>query len=297
MDKELLKFLVSFLSTTLKMDEAGVAALFEADGSPKADTLKQLLDKDKDRVALLIKGKFDEGHKAAEKKVMTNLEKELKTKFGIDSDKEGVELIEAIVAAKTPKGAEITDEQVKKHKVYLDLKEANKLAIDEATKATKEELDKFKAQVAQKETSTVVKAKALSIFEDLKPVLSTDTAKAAKQKELFVNLFENGQYRIEGERIIMLNPDKTDMVDGHGNRMDFETAVKSKATELYDLAVADPKGSPGAKPPAGGGGGGGSTGKKPKTKDEFVAYMGEAKDDKERAEITQAWQDFQTQGK
>src|SRR5690242_19866085 len=96
-----LELLESFLSSTLKMDKAGVAELLESDGSPKADALEKLLEKNKVHIATVTKGKFDEGYKASEKKVKTDFEKQLKEKFEVDSDKTGIDLVSEIIENKT----------------------------------------------------------------------------------------------------------------------------------------------------------------------------------------------------
>lgn len=285
----LLEFLESYLSTTLKLDKAGVAALFEADGSPKADAIQSLLDKDKARVTTLTKGKFDEGHKAATLKVKTDFEKELKEKFGVDSDKVGVELVETIIEAKTPKGDAITEEQVKKHKAYLDLNESINTRVKEAVKAKETEFNNYKTQVERNQSLSVVKQKALTLFESYKPILSSDPVKASNQKEAFLRQFEQGNYRLDGERIIMLNPDGTDKTDAHANRIEFETFVKETAASLYDFQATDPKSSPGS----GGAGGGAGAGKPVVVKDEadFEKQYLAASTPADKIAIAKAWQE------
>ena len=282
------KVLLEFLSKTLSLDENGVAALFEADGSPKADSLQQFLDLDKKRVATLQTGKFDEGFKKAQKEILTKHEAELKSKFGIDSDKVGVELVSEIIESKTPKGTEITDDMVTKHRAYLDLKESQDKLVKDAVKKKEAEFNDYKTQVERTKAISQVKQKALTIFEGLKPILSTDAAKAAKQKELFLQQFEQGNYRMDGERIIMLNPDGTDQVDEHAKRVDFESFVKETASSIYDLQAAENKGAP-----AGGGGAGGGGAKPVVVKDEsdFTKQYYAEKDPKQRIAIAEAWEE------
>lgn len=287
----LLEFLESFLSTTLKLDKAGVAALIDADGLPKTDAINQLLEKDKARVALLTKGKFDEGHKAAESKVKTQFEKELKEKFSIESDKVGVDLVSEIIEAKTPKGEGLTEEQVKKHKAYLDLNESIQGKVKEAVKAKETEFETYKTQVERGKSLSVVKQRALTLFESYKPILSADAAKAAKQKEMFLNQFEQGNYRMDGERVIMLNADGTDKTDPHGNRVEFDSYVKETASSLYDFQATDPKDSPAGG--SGGAGGAGGAAKPVVVKDEadFMKQFHGAKTPQEKIAVTNAWEE------
>lgn len=288
----LLEFLESYLFTTLKLDKAGVAALFEADGSPKADALNQLLDKNKAHIASLNKGKtFDDGYKAAEKKVKTEFEKELKDAFDITSDKVGVELITEIIAAKAPKGTELTEEAVTKSKWYLDLKESQKKLVQEALKTKDEEFKTYKSQVERKETISAVKSEALRIFDEAKVVLPKDAAKASKLKNLFLKEIEAGNYRIDNGKIILLNEKGEDAVDEQGHRKDFNAVIKSMITETFDTEVGDAKGSAGNN----NNGNGGAGGSKITVKDveDFKKQYLAAPDSKSKADIMTAWEETQ----
>lgn len=292
--------LTGLLSAAYQMDETGVAALFDADGtSLKDDALTQILEKDKARVAKLTgtsKDKFDEGHKKGKAEALTQFEKSLKEKFEIDADAKGVELVEAIIAAKAPAAGspgEITDEAVKKHKLYLDLKDQTKKetekAVKEAVEAKTLEFNNYKSQVERGQSLSVVKQKALVLFRGLNPILSTDPAKAANQEAAFLRQFEENNYRIDGEKIVMLAPDGSDATDAHGNRVEFEAFVKDKAGSLYDFKVADPKGSPGAGGAGGGSGAGGEAKVIVKDEADFMKQYTNEKDPKKKIEISKAW--------
>jgi hypothetical protein len=283
------KVLLEFLSKTLSLDENGVTSLFNEDGSPKDDSLQKFLELDAARVAKLQKGKFDEGVKKATKEVLSKFESDLKSKLGIESDKVGVELVEEIIASKTPQGTELTQDQVIKSKWYLDLQENQQKAIKEAVKAKETEHNNYKAQVERNQALSVVKQKALTLFESLKPILSSDPVKAARQKELFLKQFEQDNYRMEGDRIILLNADGTDRTDPHGVRVEFDAFVKESAGSIYDFQVTDPKESP-----AGGSGGAGAGGAKPvvvKDEEDFTKQYYAEKDPKQRIEISKAWEE------
>lgn len=281
------KALLEFLSKTLNLDEAGVTSLFNEDGSPKDDSLQKMLDLDKARVLKLQKGKLDEGYNKAKKEVLTQFESSVKEKFGIDSDKQGVELVEEIITAKTPEGEKLTEEQVKKHKTYLDLLESIPLKVKEAVKTKETEFNSYKSQVERKETMTTVKAEVLKLFGEAKVVLPADAAKAEKLKNLFLKEIEAGNYRIDNGRVILLNEKGEDDVDEHGNRKDFTAIMKSKITETFDIEVSDPKGSPGNK---GGGGGGGNPTVVVKDEADFQKQYLAATKPEDKIAITQAWE-------
>lgn len=284
------KILLEFLSKTLNLDENGVAALFEADGTPKADSLDKFLELDKTRIAAIRTGKFDEGYNKAKKEVMSKFEADAKAKFGIESDKVGLDLFEEIVTVKTPAGDKLTDEQVKKSKPYLDLQESIDKQKADAAKIEKDKFEAYKQEIEKGKSLSTVKQKAEALFLELKPVLSSDPAKAARQKELFLKQFEAGNYRIEEDRIIMLNADGTDATDDHEKRVDFGAYVKKAAAELFDFQATDPKESPGGKKPAGGAGGAG--GKKYSFKDakDFEDQFVKLTDSKEKISMAEQWQ-------
>lgn len=284
--------LVAFLSKTLNMDEAGVTALLNADGTEFVDgALEALLQKDADRVKLLTKGKGDEEHKRAKREARTEFEKEIKAKFGITSEKFGTELVEELIASKTAAAGEITEEQVKKSKWYLDLNESVKGKVDDAVAAAKKEFDEFKKGISRKETLSAVQKKALEIFEGLNPVLSTDAKRAANQRQMFLAQFENGNYRIDGDNIIILDKDGNDLQDSHGNRVNFAASVKEKAESSYDFKKAEDRSSAGGA----GSGAGGGTGTVfiAKTKEELAEYQLKETDQGKRAAASKAFSDSQ----
>ncbi len=288
------QFLELYLSTTLNLDKAGVAELFESDGTLKADAITQLAEKDKQRVKDLQKDKFDEGAKATKRTVMSEFEKQLKEKLGLKSDKQGVDLVLEAIAAKTSNGEKLTEEQVKQHKAYLDLQESLDAKIAEAVKAKDTEFETYKQDIERGKSLSVVKQKALALFEELKPVLSSNPKVAANQKELFLKQFEKGNYRLDGERIIMLDDKGNDVQDEHGKRVDFEAYVKKTASEHYDFQATEKKGSPGAGNDGGQGGGQGAA-KKYSFKDaaDFETQFLKTTDTKERIAMGQQWKEQQ----
>jgi hypothetical protein len=292
--KELLTGLVS---KAYKLDESGVASLFNDDGETlKDDALQTLLNKDVERVTELTKGskeKFDEGYKKAQKEVLSARETEIKEKYGITSDLKGLELIDAVIAATAPNAGELTDEQVKKSKPYLDLKESIPTEVQKATKAIADEYNNFKQGVEKTKLLGVVKNKALPLLESWNPILSQNPTVASNQKSIFERELESLQYRMDGERVILLDEDgKTDKLDAHGQRVDFEKHIRGIADKYYDFKQGVDKGSPENKNDGGNGDG---KDKKYVVKDEsdFKQQFVTAKTPQEKAGIYTAWEQTQ----
>jgi len=287
--KELLELV---LTQTGTLSKDGVAGLFEPDGSLKADAQTTILNADKTRVATLKKAGFDEGHGKAKRETFDAFEKQLKEKFGVDADKTGVELVEAIVNEKVGKAGTVTEEQVKSHKAYLDLKESQDKAVKEAAKTVQQQFDAYKSQVENEKVVTQVKQRALSKLDSLNPILPEDAAKATKQKELFLKEVAAGRYRIEGEKVILMKEDGTDLTDEHGNRVDFEKHVETSAASIFDFKAGDGRQGAGGQKKQGEPGQGA---KKYSFKDaaDFQKQFYGTNDSKERAEIAKAYNEQQ----
>ncbi len=283
MDK-LLELVLALIGTNI-----GAASLLEADGQLKPDALDTIKSEYAKKVTAIKQSAKDEGHGQAKRETMSVFEKAVKEKFGINSDKTGIELIEAVLNEKAKPG-ELTEEAVKSHKLYLELKESQDKDVQEAVKGVQKQFDDFKAGVEGEKVNAQVQKKALEIFDGLKPILSSDPAKAAKQKELFVKQLLSGKYRIEGDRIIMLTDDGKDATDEHANRIDFEKHVATVAGTYYDFEQAGGKGSPGGQSSGSGAGGAGGTKYVFKDEGDYIEKMGKAESSKDRAEMTTAWQ-------
>lgn len=230
------------MSKTLNLDEAGVASLYNEDGTVKEDALTILLNKDAERVKSL-KPNTDkiatEQYSRGRKEAMEKFEKEFKEQTGFESEKQGIELVLDYASSKAKPG-EVSDEAVKKHPVYIaavdKLKKEKQLEIQQV----KDEFDKFKKGISEKETFGKVAAKADEIFNALKPILSKDPVKAKNQKEDFIAKLKGYQYEVQEGNRIVISQDGKALEDEHGHAIQFEELVKQTAEKYYDFQVTDP---------------------------------------------------------
>lgn len=249
------EFIAGVLSKTLNLDTDGVAALYNTDGTIKDEALTQILDLDVKRISAIkpdVKKHFDEGYKKAQSEILSKRDKELVDKFGIKSDKIGVELINDIVAEQVKKaGVELNDDAVKKHPVYISTVDKLTKDKDDAVKAESEKLTQFQTEQKKKETFSNVSSKALEHFNSLKPILSQDQSKAKNQMNDFVEKLKGFEYEVQEDgRIVVLKDGKV-LEDAHGNRIPFEKVVKETADRYYDYHQADKRAAPGnGKDPA-----------------------------------------------
>lgn len=229
------------------MDEAGVASLFNEDGTIKDESLPTVLELDVKRITGLkpdTKKFFDDGYKKASSEILTKRDKELQEKFGIKSDKLGVELVNEIISEQVKKaGGDLNDEAVKKHPLFISTVDKLTKEKEEAIAAEAGKLTQFQTELKRKETFNNVANKAMAIFNGLKPILSTDAAKAENQRALLTEKLGSYEYDIQGDKIIVLKDGKV-LEDDHGNRIPFEAVVKKTAETYYDFQKTDPKSAP-----------------------------------------------------
>ena len=277
--------MLSVLTKYFGKTEDEVKALMYEEGEDGNLVLKEgvsdtLINMDAERIKRIreeerkaIKPKFDDFAKKTKREVMTQIEKEVKEKYGLDTDKTGIELIEELTQH-VSKGGDITEDTLKTHPLFIKLEKNIHNEWEEKLKGVQGEFETFKESVERNKKIGDIKSKAKAEFLALKPVLSDDPAKAERQTQTFLSLLERYDYIVDGDTIIVKNGEGR-LEDSHGNPVAFDSFVKAKAEELYDFAVQDAKGSPGNKTPVGVGG------KRKITKDEYgkmVAYAERTKD-------------------
>ena len=205
--------------------------------------------------------KFDEGYKKAQKEVLSKFEKDLKAKFGLETDKNGVDLVDELLK-EVSRGGDLTEESIKTHPLYLKLESKTKEAFEEKIKELSTQFDDYKNGVEKRNALMSVKALAKQEFLALNPVLSQDPARAERQTNLFLKELEAYGYIGDNDTYIITNGDSR-LEDAHGNPIPFPTFIKNKASEMFDFQVQGDRGSPG-NTHAGAGGT-----KKKITKDEY----------------------------
>ncbi len=125
--------ITGLLSKAYNFDNGKIAELFkdgetELSEQQQTEILNKILEIDAQRVENIKKSvdkkdAFQDGFKKAKSEVLTDFEKGLKEKFGIESDKTGLELVEEVVSKKSEggQGGDITEDAIKRSKVFQDM--------------------------------------------------------------------------------------------------------------------------------------------------------------------------------
>lgn len=238
--------ITGLLSTVFKMDKAKIDEIL-ADGKPTAEVSTAILDADKARVKAFKeaqeKEKFQEGFKKAKSEVLTEAEKAIKEKYGVESDRTGLELIEDVVAKASEgtgaakKAKDLTPEDIRATETYLTMEKGFKKQLKEQGEAHTEAINKIQETHTKEKTFGTVAEDGLKTFNGLNPVLSQDATIAANQRQVFVSILAQYDYKEleDGTKVPM--KDGKVLLDGHGHAITFDDHVKTIASSLYDFAA------------------------------------------------------------
>ncbi len=235
----------------------------------------------------VLKDRFDRGFQKAQGEILNKLEKEIRTEFDIDNaDLKGVDLVKHVAekvkedAAKTAPKSKLTDDDVKKHPVYLELEKAKTKEIQ--TVKTEYET-KIKAEQDAREyekTLAVVTDKAKAYFKELGEAVLPDDANVAErivQKLLIEEIKAGRKFEPNGDDFIALKEDGTREEDKAGNAKTLKDIVAEVAKTNFQFKAGSDKKFPGnggdPTPPKPGAGGGKYKGAAPKTSDDYVKLL------------------------
>ena len=279
--------ITGLLSKAYNFDNGKIAELFkdgetELSEDQQKEILQKLLDEDAKRVEAIKKSvdtkpAFQDGFKKAKSEVLTDFEKGLKEKFGIESDKTGLELVEEVVSKKSEGGqsGDITEDAIKRSKVFQDMESNLKKQITTVKNEYETKINEIQDGYKAEQTFSNVSQKALQIFNGLNPILPQNKTVADNQVKFFVNTLKDFKFDVQDERIVVMDKDGKVLEDGHGNSRSFEDIVKETASGLFEFKANNGGSGSGNGGQQGQGGSGSSSyaGSVPKTFEELEKVM------------------------
>jgi hypothetical protein len=246
-EKEILNGL---LSKVYQFDNDGVTSLYNEEGTElKDDALATILQKDAERVQSLkpdTKKIQDDWYSKGKSESLTKYEKDIATKYGLKTDKKGIEFIDELVAQFNKDNAD-DPEKIKKSKIFLDELERMNTEKTEIDTRWKDKYDSLEKRVEREKVFKIVADEALVRLETRKFIPSPDPVKTANWKAVYLNELAKADIEIVEGRKVLKNPDGSDMTDIHGVRVKFEEFVDSIADKYFDFYKADDKSAPNHK--------------------------------------------------
>jgi hypothetical protein len=283
----------------IKIAEGVASALHKLDAEALREALnitaedkevddKKFFDFLQDKQGTLIKEREKKGFDRAKSTVLSDLEKQIRKEFSVDdAELQGVDLVRHIAdttreaaEAKGGKSGKLTDDDVKKHPLFIDLEKAKKKEVEDL----KKDFDtKIKAKEDEREYDkllTDIDSEADKIFSSIgEAVLPEDASIAAKHKKrLLIDELRSFKFqKSENGDIVVLNADGTRHEDKAGNAKGFKDLVSEIAKQNFQFKAGQERKLPGnGNPPPGGNGGGKEkkyTGNAPKDASEYVGLL------------------------
>lgn len=251
------------LGTALNFSDGELSELFtKADEDLTDEEVKALSDKAKTRYRDTVSGinktaqleadkKFEAGQRAKAKE----FEKALKEQFTIQTDKQGLELIEeiretALKSTSTKTGKDLTDDDIKKHPAFIKAENEYKKQLDGLKKEKEDSLSQLQADYRKKEVLGEVSKDALQEFDTEGFVFSDDPQRAAAQKELLLEKLSTYEYEVvDGKKIPMKEGKRLENEFGHA--LELKDLVKTIGSKYFDKKVAQDRKAPNGSDAAG----------------------------------------------
>ena len=278
--------ITGLLSKAYNFDNGKIAELFkdgetELSEQQQTEILNKILEIDAQRVENIKKSvdkkdAFQDGFKKAKSEVFKDFEKELKEKFGLESDKMGLELVEELVSKKSEggQGGDLTEDAIKRSKVFQDMESNLKKQVTTVKTEYETKINEIQDGYKAEKTFSNVSQKALQIFNGLNPILPQNKTVADNQVKFFVNTLKDFKFDVQDERIVVMDKDGKVLEDGHGNSRSFEDIVKETASGLFEFKANNGGSGSGNGGQQGQGGSGSSyAGNVPKTFEELEKVM------------------------
>ena len=277
--------ITGLLSKAYNFDNGKIAELFkdgetELSEQQQTEILNKILEIDAQRVENIKKSvdkkdAFQDGFKKAKSEVLTDFEKGLKEKFGIESDKTGLELVEEVVSKKSEggQGGDVTEDAIKRSKVFQDMESNLKKQITTVKTEYETKINEIQDGYKAEQTFSNVSQKALQIFNGLNPILPQNKTVADNQVKFFVNTLKDFKFDVQDERIVVMDKDGKVIEDGHGNSRSFEDIVKETASGLFEFKANNGGSGSGNGGQGQGGSGSSYAGNVPKTFEELEKVM------------------------
>jgi hypothetical protein len=251
--------LSALLSTVYKMEPEKQSELLE---KSEEEIAAELLELDKQRVAQFKekeKKRFNDGHAKGLTETMSKFEKNLREKYSIEDELTGEELVDRIIELKAEESAKagagrpakVTEEDIKKSPLYIQMQQANAAALKKVEDEWKTKFEGREKEIQRQQVLQKVQKSALTTLEEMNPILPEDAKIAAKYKEWFLKELEQYQYEETENGFVVKDSEGNPVEDGHGKLRSFEDLVKDAAHGSFTFNVSQQRSSLGnGKPDA-----------------------------------------------
>lgn len=177
------------------------------------------------------------------------IEREIKEKYGIESDLIGVDLVDHIIVEKVSEAK--SSESIKEHPEFLKARSEWVKEQKNRDKEWEKKIEEIQQKYEKAKLFDTIKSKAGELLEQWKPIYPNNPVVANNIKNLFFAELERGNYRNEEDEIHVLDNENNPVKDSHGYPKNFNDYVKEIADRYFEYQVAEHRSSSGNKAPTG----------------------------------------------
>jgi len=182
----------------------------------------------------------------------SKIEKEIKDKYGVESDLIGVELVDHLVLKQVEEATKAGTKDITKHPDYIKLESSVDKKLKDRDKEWEGKFALKEAEFKREKLFDKIKDKALVNLETRKPILPTDPKKAQVWRETYLNELKAGNYQESDDGTpIVLDKEGNGMKDSHGNTITFDEFEKSISDKYFEYPAAQSRSSAGNQQTAG----------------------------------------------
>jgi len=229
------EFITALLTKTLNLSAEKVASLFNEDGSELLpNALNEILALNSTHVnALKTENQtyFDNGYKKAQSEVLVSKEKEVKEKFGFNSDKKGLELIEEIIISEAGKKVNLQGDNVKLHPEFVKLQDELNAKIKTTETDWQSKFDNREKDIVKEKNLTNISKKADTLLAQYG--LPEDANLSANQKILLKFELDKYNFQPNGDDFIISDNEGKPVNDEHGHRITVDTLIHKIASKYW----------------------------------------------------------------
>lgn len=244
--------LVSLLTKQFAKTEDEISALvFDKDGDNikiKDNAADLLYSMDAQRISKIKDGyteKFNDGYKKAQGEVLSKFEKDLRDKFGVNSDKTGLDLIEEVITVKAPKNpTKVNFDDLKKTPEFIEYERNILKSEQEKANEWKNKYENYAQQVEREKKLSKVYDRALDVLNKKNPVLPKNQEVAKNLQQAFLNTLNEYDYELGDAGIVVLKDGKRHE-NAHGHAINFDDLVAENAAKYFEFQVQSNKGGAG----------------------------------------------------
>jgi hypothetical protein len=187
---------------------------------------------------------FEDGYKKAEKEIMVKLEGDLKEKYGLESEKLGVELIDEVVE-KFKKGSKLEPDQIKMTDTYREMEKRLKKENKDKELESQTKIAELQKGFEKDKTWSVISKDIRKLLMESGPVLPSNQRASENLVNLYVDSFKDYEWQVDEAGDHFPVKDGKRVEDNLGNPVVFKNLVTGRVPEYFDIKKQGGKGSAG----------------------------------------------------